>query len=225
LLLTKLALGAPAFAAPGPGQSGLAVGSDAAGGLRAAACAAEPCKVDGGVALAVPSNLKAGVAKARLAVVGIGNGRRAIVVTVPGAGSGQNFEAVVAMPPGARDPRILFQGLTGLVEGSDGVRQGKSVTISEPDEDGARRIIVGDEREDLNLCGRRAVLAPSIVNPADLTRPGDAHRRDARRIRSTAGGGRAARAGRKQRRRHSVVADRRKPRHELGREPRRRRPR
>lgn len=168
LVFTRAALGAPAFAAPGAGQSGLAVGSDASGVLRAAACAAEPCKVDGGVAIDVPPAWRAGIAKARLAVVGIGSGRRAIVVTVPGVSGGQTFEAVIAMPPGAREPRVLFQGATGLVEGADGVRQGKSVTISEMDEDGARRIIVGDEREDLNLCGRRAVLAPTLLNPADL---------------------------------------------------------
>jgi hypothetical protein len=102
------------------------------------------------IALDVPSGLKPNLAKARLAVVGIGGGRRAIVVTVPGAASGQSYEAVIAMPPGAREPRVVFQGLTGLVEGTDGVRQGKSVSISEPDENGARRIVVGDEREDLN---------------------------------------------------------------------------
>jgi hypothetical protein len=167
--LTKLSWAAPAFAPPGNGQSGLAVGNDASGVLRAAACTAEPCRVDGGVALDVPAALRPNIGRARLAVVGIGSGRRAIVVTVPGAAFGQSYEAVVAMPPGAREPRVVFQGLTGLVEGSEGVRQGKSVTISEPDDHGARRIVVGDEREDLNLCGRRAVLAPSLLSPDDLS--------------------------------------------------------
>jgi hypothetical protein len=167
--LAFAAQAAPAFAPPGAGQNGLAVGSDQSGVLRAAVCAAEPCRVDGGLAIEVPSALRPALTKARLAVVGIGSGRRAIVVTVPGASNGQSFEAVIAVPPGAHAPRVLFQGLTGLVEGSDGVRQGKSVTISDPDESGARRIIVGDQREDLNLCGRPAVLAPSIVNPDDLS--------------------------------------------------------
>lgn len=167
--LTKLSWAAPAFAPPGKGQSGLAVGNDASGVLRAAACAAEPCRVDGGVALDVPGALRANIGRARLSVVGIGSGRRAIVVSVPGAAFGQSYEAVVAMPIGGREPRLVFQGLTGLVEGSDGVRQGKSVTISEPDDDGARRIVVGDEREDLNLCGRRAVLTPSLLDPNDLS--------------------------------------------------------
>ena len=167
--LTRTALAAPAFAAPGVGQSGLAVGSDASGVLRAVPCAAEPCRLEGGLVLDVPPPFRANISRARLAVVGIGSGRRAIVVTVPGGSSGQSFEAVVAMPVGSRDVRLLFQGVTGLVEGSDGVRQGKSVSISEPDENGARRIVVGDEREDLNLCGRRAVLSPSLVSADDLT--------------------------------------------------------
>ena len=167
--LAKAALAAPAFAPPAPGQGGLAVGSDASGVLRAAACNAEPCRLETGLPLEVPVALRANLPRARLAVVGIGKGRRAVVVSVPGGPSGQSFEAVVAMPIGGREPKLLFQGLTGLVEGSDGVRQGKSVSISEPDEDGARRIVVGDEREDLNLCGRRAVLSPSLVSPDDLT--------------------------------------------------------
>src|SRR5688500_10329535 len=156
--LANAALAAPAFAPPAPGQGGLAVGSDASGVLRAAGCNVEPCRLETGLPIEVPAALRANLPRARLAVVGIGKGRRAVVVTVPGGPSGQSFEAVVAMPIGGREPKLLFQGLTGLVEGSDGVRQGKSVSISEPDEDGARRIVVGDEREDLNLCGRRAVL-------------------------------------------------------------------
>jgi len=158
----------PAFAPPGRGQAGLAIGADARGVLRAKSCAAEPCSIDGGVDLGLPHELAGQVARARLAVVGIGSGRRAIVVTVPAPG-GRAFEAVVVGPLGGGTPKIVFAGMTGLAEGSDGVRQGRSVTIFEPDESGARAVVVGTEREDINLCGRRAVLAPEALNPADLT--------------------------------------------------------
>ena len=158
-----------AFAPPGRGQAGLAVGVDGAGVLRARACDAEPCSVEGGVDLGVPAAFAARVKAARIAVVGIVSGRRAIVVTVPGESGGQAFEAIVAVPPGARTPRVLFAGLTGLVEGAEGVRQGKAVMIADPDGSGSRSIVVGEERENLDLCGRRALLSPELVNPADMT--------------------------------------------------------
>ncbi|HLV67703.1 MAG TPA: HEAT repeat domain-containing protein [Polyangiaceae bacterium] len=168
LAVARTASAETAFAPPGRGQAGLAVGVDAAGVLRARACTAAPCSVEGGVAIGVPAAFAARVNEARLAVVGIGAGRRAIVVTVPPASSGQAFEAIVAMPPGAREPRVLFAGPTGLVEGPDGVRQGKAVVIAEPDGSGARSIVVGEQRENLDLCGRPALLSPELVNPADM---------------------------------------------------------
>lgn len=159
----------PAFAPPGKGQPGLAVGVDSKGVLRAKICAASPCTVEAGVDLAVPAELKGELARAQLAVVGIGAGRRAIVVTVPGGAVGQAYQAVIVAPIGGQTPRVVFSGLTGLVEGADGVRQGRTVTIFEPDETGARGVVIGTEREDLDLCGRRAVLGPEFLNPADLS--------------------------------------------------------
>lgn len=172
LVSTTLAQGAqaaPAFAPPSRQQPGLAVGVDGASVLRAKLCARSPCSVEGGIDLGVPRELRPQLARAQLAVVGIGAERRAIVVTVPGAPHGRSFQAVVLAPLGGTAPKVVFAGLTGLVEGSDGVRQGKTVTIFEPDADGARRIVVGIEREDLDLCGRRAILSPELLNPADLS--------------------------------------------------------
>lgn len=166
--VSRPALAAPAFAAPGPGQPGLAVGTDAQGVLRAKLCPKEPCDVEGGLDLGVPRSLASQITSSKISVVGLGSRRRAVVVSVPGAPDGQKFVAVVVAPLGGRAPRVVFAGLTGLVEGADGVRQGKSVTISEPDEAGARSILVGLEREDLSLCGRSAVLSPEVLNPADL---------------------------------------------------------
>jgi HEAT repeat protein len=144
------------------------VGSDDKGVLRAKLCAAAPCDVSGGLALEVPQELKAQIPSAKLAIVGIGGGRRAIVVTVPGARDGRAFQAVVVAPLAGAVPKVVFAEVTGLSEGADGVRQGKVVNISEPDEDGARHIVVGIAREDLDLCGRPAVLAPELLSSKDL---------------------------------------------------------
>jgi HEAT repeat protein len=157
---------AAAFVGPGTGQSGLAVGVEK-GVLRASVCAREPCDLGAGLDLGVPAEYRQGLDKARLAKVAIGGGRRAIVASVPGK-DGTSFEVVVAAPLSGSTPKLIFAGVTGLVEGADGVRQGKVVTIAEPDESGARSIVVGQRREDLDLCGRPAVLAPEVLNPADL---------------------------------------------------------
>lgn len=166
--LASTSLAAVAFAPPGAGQAGLVVGTDAQGVLRAKLCTQQPCVVTGGTDLGVPAELRAAQARSRLMVVGIGEGRRAIVVSVPGS-AGRTFQALVVAPLGGSAPRVLFSGLTGLSEGSDGVRQGQSLNVSEPDPDGTRHILLGIEREDLDLCGRAAVLSPQVLNATDLT--------------------------------------------------------
>jgi HEAT repeat protein len=158
-----------AVAPAGAGQRALAVGFDAKGELRAALCAAEPCSVEGGTALNLPREFAAKREKARLAVVGIGSGRRAIVVTVPSESPARSFEAVVVAPLAAAAPAVLFAGVTGFAQGEDGLRSGGMVVVSEPDENGARRILVGEQREDVTLCGRPSILAPRVLDARDLT--------------------------------------------------------
>lgn len=167
-LLGALGARAAAFVAPGTGQSGLAVGVDKQGVLRASVCASEPCELGAGLDLGVPAEFRQSLDKARLSKVAIGRGRRAIVASVPGK-DGTSFEVVVAAPLSGTTPKLIFSGITGLAEGADGVRQGKVVTISEPDETGARSIVVGQRREDLDLCGRPAVLAPEVLSAEDLS--------------------------------------------------------
>lgn len=171
-LLSALARSAsaapPAIAPAGGGQAGLGVGFDAAGELRAKSCADAACSVEGGVKLGLPAEFAKQRDKARLSVVGIGLGRRAIVVTVPGGRSDQRWEAVVAAPPGGAAPIVAFAGVTGYSTGEDGVRRGAMVTISEPEPDGARRILVGEQYEELTLCGRPTMLGPRLLDPKDL---------------------------------------------------------
>jgi HEAT repeat protein len=157
-----------AFAPPGAGQGGLAVGFDAAGSLRAAPCSAPGCSIDRGTELAFPAELRPAIPTAQFSVVGIGAGRRAIVVALTDARAGRSWRAVLAAPLGAGEPNLIFSGLTGFTAGEDGMRRGKSVEISPPDESGARRIVVGDIEEDLSLCGRPALLAPQLLMNTDL---------------------------------------------------------
>jgi hypothetical protein len=75
---------------------------------------------------------------------------------------------VIVAPLGGGEPNLVFSGLTGFVAGEDGMRRGKRVEISAPDENGVRRIVVGDIAEDLSLCGRPALLAPELLANSDL---------------------------------------------------------
>jgi HEAT repeat protein len=163
------ALAATAVAPAGGGQPGLAVGFDAKGELRAAVCGAGPCSAEAGTPLGLPRDFAARRDKARLAVVGLGSGRRAIVVTVPSDVPTKNYEVVVVAPLSGSAPSVLFSGVTGLAHGEDGLRHGAMVMVSDADGDGARRILVGEQREDVMLCGRPSILAPRMVDPRDLT--------------------------------------------------------
>ena len=160
--------GVVAFAQPGSGQAGMAVGFDAAGALRAVSCAAPGCKIDRGQEIPFPAELRPAIAGARFSVVGIGEGRRAIVVSVTDGKTARSWSAVLTGPLGAGEPSLVFSGFTGFTAGEDGTRRGKRVDISPPDEDGARRIVVGDVQEDLSLCGRPALLAPQLLVSRDL---------------------------------------------------------
>jgi HEAT repeat protein len=170
----------PAVAKAGGGQAALAVGFDAQGELRAAVCAQAPCGVAGGVALGLPREFRATRDKTRLSIVGIGEGRRVVVVSVPGDRADKRFEAVVAAPLAGTTPVVFFAGLTGLAEGEDGVRHGGMVVVAGPDETGARSVAVGEAREELSICGRPTILAPREIDPRDLTlRPAKVQRLDA----------------------------------------------
>jgi hypothetical protein len=170
----------PAVAPPGTGQARLAVGFDAQGELRAAVCDKEPCAVGAGVALGLPRAFPAKRDKTRLAIVGIGGGRRVIVVTVPSDRPDRSFEAVVAAPLAGSAPVVLYAGQTGLAQGEDGVRRGGMVVVSGPDETGARSVAIGERHEELALCGRPTILGPRQVDPRDLSlKPAKVQRLDA----------------------------------------------
>jgi HEAT repeat protein len=170
----------PAVARAGGGQPALAVGFDARGELRAAVCTREPCSVEGGTLLGLPREVPNAKEKARIAIVGLREQRRVVVVTVPTGRPDRVFEAVVAAPLAGSTPLVLFAGLTGLAEGEDGVRRGGMVVVAGPDANGARSVAIGEQREELTLCGRPAILAPREVDARDLTlKPAKVQRLDA----------------------------------------------
>ncbi len=157
-----------ATAPPGGGQSALSVGFTSEGKLLASICAHRPCPLTGGQELSFPAQARTLLSHGRLSVVPLGAGRHAIVVAVPDKPHERTWQAVVIAPLAGQKPDIVFQGWTGLVEGQPGLRHGPMVIVSKPADDGSRRVVIGEQREDLELCGRPAVLAPKLLYEKDL---------------------------------------------------------
>jgi len=153
----------PAVARAGGGQLALSVAFDAAGQLRAAACAHEPCALEGATTIPVPADVAPHATAAHLRVVGIGLDRTAIVVDIPTGDPERAWTAVVAAPTTGTAPLIPFAGYTGFLEGIDGERSGPAVLIRE------EGIYVGTQQEGADLCGRPALLAPTVFDPHTLT--------------------------------------------------------
>src|SRR5690606_9698766 len=105
---------------------------------------------------------------ATLTLIPIGSGRHAVHVVVSDAPNRRAYELVVAAPSSGLEPLVVFEGFTGLVSGQEGAREGPMVFVSEPTDKGERRIVVGKQYESISLCGRPTVLAPNVLNPADL---------------------------------------------------------
>jgi HEAT repeats len=152
----------PVNAPAGVGQQALSV-SLVDGEPVAASCPAAPCSKPA-VPLGLPRELRGKPSRGQVVV--LGEGRRAVVVST--SDGMREFKAVVAAPLGSGAPKLLFSGLVGLTSGQEGSRSGPMVQISEPDDAGARRIVVGEQHEAVSLCGRPTVLSPRVLDPKDL---------------------------------------------------------
>jgi HEAT repeat protein len=162
-------VGSVARVAASGGQAELVVGFDAKGSLRAAVCHTSGCAVDTGIELTFPDVLLTKRSVATLQVIPIGERRSAVHVSIPTDQPGNAWQAVILARPGQPKAEIVFAGMTGYVEGEEGLRHGPTVEVSEPiDETGTRRIVVGEQREDLTLCGRPAVLSPKMLTAKDF---------------------------------------------------------
>lgn len=158
---------APVVAPPGPGQAALAVGFQA-GQLRAATCPRLPCSHEQGQPIALPSEASNLVGAATLELLNLGQGRHAVWLVMPDLARARAYEVVLAASLSGGPVKVVFEGFTGLTSGEDGARQGPMVYVSEPTAKGERRVVIGKQYEAISLCGRPTVLAPNLLNPADL---------------------------------------------------------
>jgi hypothetical protein len=98
-----------------------------------------------------------------LEIIAIGGGRRAIYAHSP------SFAALLAaVPGGAAQAKVLWSGPIGFTKGEPGEQYGDWLEVTEPDEQKNVRVLLGEVREEISICGRRSILSPRVLDPKDL---------------------------------------------------------
>ncbi|EYF04992.1 HEAT repeat domain-containing protein [Chondromyces apiculatus] len=154
-------------AAAGQQALALRVGPSA---ITARACAAAPCTPDGANPLTIPTEIAGRLATAgaaRVRTVQLEDGKRLARVDIPGDTG--VWVALLAAPltgkPSA--PVLLWSGWTDIQRGEHGEERSQ-IILEEPAGKG-HRVIVGQRRADVTLCGRPTVVAARAVDPATMT--------------------------------------------------------
>jgi len=158
----------PVFTAPASaGQPALSVAFRGAT-LRLATCATGTCETSTGTQVALPAEVAARVTEARVSIVTLAKQRHVLFVDVPTADADRRWRLLAAAPLAGGEPQVLFSGFTGLSEGEWGLRHGVELRLSDADEAGQRSVLMGERREDLELCGRPTLLSPKVLEPEHL---------------------------------------------------------
>lgn len=178
--LAALALAAPAAAQPpgpslalsvppGPGQQALALRTEG-GAVRARVCAsAVSCTPDGGALLPLPEDVRPLLARARLTTVPLAGGRAVARVELPGDAPEAAWVMLLAAPLAGKgsEPLIVWSGWTGVIRGEHGEERSAAV-LAEPLPGGAVRVLVGERRTDVTLCGRPTLVGARALDPGTL---------------------------------------------------------
>ncbi|WP_437280126.1 HEAT repeat domain-containing protein [Sorangium sp. So ce375] len=170
---------APVVLPHAAGQQALAVRIDP-GGITARVCpAAAACAPDGGKVIAVPPEVAPLLGGARVVSVTLADGKhlarieapaagKPAAAGAPGAGSG-SWAMLLAAPLAGKgtEPIVLFSGWTGVATGEHGEGRSDALVV-EPLGSGSR-VLVGQLRDDVTICGRPALVGASEVDPRTMT--------------------------------------------------------
>lgn len=151
------------------GQQALAVRASEKG-ITARVCAgAGECSADGGVRIEVGPDVAPLLGRARVTKVALADGKSVARVDVPGAQEPASWVALVAAPLAGKgsEPVVLFSGWTGMSKGEHG--EGRSAVVIEERLAKGSRVVIGERREDVTICGRPTVVAASEIDPASMS--------------------------------------------------------
>ncbi len=168
LLAAPARAGGVSLAVPaGPGQEALALRVESAG-VRARACAAAPCDADGGTLIAPPEGPAPRLDQAKAVSLTLEGGRTVARVDVPGDAPGSDWVLLVAAPLAGNgaDPVKVWSGWTGVSHGEEGEEHSAAVVVEALA--GGARVLVGERRADVTLCGRPTLVAERAIDPATL---------------------------------------------------------
>ena len=180
------------------GQQALAV-SVREGALVAKVCPSPAsCSADAGASIDVPADAASLLKKgARIEAVKLVGGRHVVRVAADGSNN-ERFTAYLAAPLANKgeSPLVLWSGFTGQSKGEYG--EERASVISEEKADDGMRIVIGEQRADVTICGRPAVVAARDVGRRQRRRGHAEHqrRRDPPAVGDRARHHVAARAGR-----------------------------
>lgn len=152
-----------ARAIAGDKQSELVVGFIADGSLRAKVCTKPGCDLSNAANIPLPADAAALAPKAKLSVGRVAKARRVVIVEMADTRGGREWNTIIAAPiDGSSTPKLLFNGWTGFIRGEPGDRTGPLLDRA-PNADGTWNIVIGEQREDLRLCGRKTILSPKLL--------------------------------------------------------------
>ncbi|HMI83691.1 MAG TPA: HEAT repeat domain-containing protein [Polyangiaceae bacterium] len=148
--------------APAGGGQAMLAAKLLGNGVAYRACAQGPCApAPADPVVQLPLGVAAG--DVALESITIGGGRHAIYAHTP------SFAALLAaVPGGAPEAKVIWSGPIGFHKGEPGEQYGDWMEVTEPDEQKNVRVLFGEVREEISICGRRSILSPQVLDPKDL---------------------------------------------------------
>jgi len=157
-------------------QSVLAVGFDDQGHLLTEICQKRPCSPERGTQVLMPESLKNRLSQAEIRLVPLGLKRHAVWIRISD-GQGEhawNWLGAAPLrqtPPLPQTPPqalVLFSDWTGT-ETPNQKTPVRALSLSAANAQGERSLLLGEERPQLSLCGRKAPFDAKILDPISLS--------------------------------------------------------
>jgi HEAT repeat protein len=162
------AAGASIVVPAGSGQQALAVRAGPQG-ITARVCAGGACSAEGAARVQVPAEALPLLGKARATAVALADGKQVVRIEAPGARDPEAWVMLIAAPLAGKpsEPVVLWSGFTGAAKGEHG--EGRTQVVLEEKLAKGSRLLVGEQREDVSICGRPTLVSAREVDPATMS--------------------------------------------------------
>jgi HEAT repeat protein len=164
----QVAPGASASAPAAAGQQAIAVRAGPQG-ITARVCASGACSAEGGARVEVPAEVTPLLARARVGNIALADGKQVLRIEAPGAREPEKWVMLIAAPLAGKpsEPVVLWSGFTGAAKGEHG--EGRTSVVLEEKLAKGSRLLIGEQREDVSICGRPTLVSAREVDPASMS--------------------------------------------------------